>query len=96
MRQRESRGRGFAVVARICDAGDFLRIDARGLVDEADENVDLLRRVSQCLKPGGQVAIWEIINDATPSGTRLAFDLTSGQFSIAAAGRALPAVARGR
>lgn len=35
---------------------------------KADENVDLLRRVNQCLKPGGQVAIWEI--DVPASGSK--------------------------
>ena len=35
---------------------------------QAEENVDLLRRVHQCLKPGGQVAIWEI--DVPASGSK--------------------------
>jgi hypothetical protein len=41
-----------------------------------------------------QVAVWEIINDATAIGTRLAADLTGGQFSVGAAGRTLPAYQR--
>ncbi len=41
-----------------------------------------------------QLAVWEIINDAAPSGTRLTFDLASGQFSIGSAGRTAPAVVR--
>lgn len=41
-----------------------------------------------------QLAVWEIINDAAATGTRLAADLTSGQFSVGAAGRTLPAYLR--
>ncbi len=41
-----------------------------------------------------QLAVWEIINDATATGTRLTADLTSGQFSVGAAGRTLPAYQR--
>ena len=44
-----------------------------------------------------QIAVWEIINDgrtAGPAGTRLAFDLAAGQFSVNPAGRSLPATLR--
>ena len=41
-----------------------------------------------------QLAVWEIINDGLPVGTRLASDLATGQFSVAAAGRAMPAALR--
>ncbi|MFM8986776.1 MAG: alpha/beta hydrolase, partial [Planctomycetia bacterium] len=41
-----------------------------------------------------QLAVWEIINDATATGTRLTADLTSGQFSVGTAGRTLPAYQR--
>ncbi len=41
-----------------------------------------------------QLAVWEIINDGLPVGTRLASDLATGQFSVAAAGRTMPAALR--
>ena len=41
-----------------------------------------------------QLAVWEIINDGLPVGTRLASDLAAGQFSVAAAGRTMPAALR--
>jgi hypothetical protein len=41
-----------------------------------------------------QLAVWEIINDGLPVGTRLASDLATGQFSVAAAGRTVPAALR--
>ena len=41
-----------------------------------------------------QLAVWEIINDGLPVGTRLASDLATGQFSVAAAGRTMSAALR--
>ena len=41
-----------------------------------------------------QLAVWEITNDARSAGSRIVSDLTTGQFSVNAAGRSLPAVLR--